>query len=98
MITENIEIAPVWKDCGEGNHNDGNSDNRCDDCGYILVKETEPSDESDVPETEIVTAEKQSCEFPIWLTVILAVIFAAAAVTVAVTVAVKKKNKRKNGQ
>jgi len=39
-ITANVEIVPVWKDCGEDKHTDKNSDNRCDSCGYILVKET----------------------------------------------------------
>jgi len=41
-LTENIEIAPAWKDCGEGNHTDANEDNNCDDCGYILVKPSQP--------------------------------------------------------
>lgn len=43
-LTENIEIVPVWKDCGEGSHVDENGDNRCDKCGYITVKEATPED------------------------------------------------------
>lgn len=45
-LTENIEIEPVWKDCGEEYHKDENSDNHCDDCGYILVRETVQTDET----------------------------------------------------
>ena len=41
-ITGNIELAPVWKDCGEDNHKDEDEDNSCDECGHILVKETPP--------------------------------------------------------
>jgi len=43
-LTENIEIAPIWKDCGEGNHTDANEDHSCDECGYILVKPAQPDD------------------------------------------------------
>ena len=46
---------PIWKDCGEDNHNDGDSDGSCDDCGYILVKnDIKPNEpETDAPvETE----------------------------------------------
>lgn len=50
-LTENIEIEPVWKDCGEGNHTDANEDNRCDDCGYILAKPSEP-DDTTAPDSE----------------------------------------------
>ena len=41
-LTENIEIEPVWKDCGEDNHTDTDEDNHCDECGYIMVKEVGP--------------------------------------------------------
>ena len=43
-LTENIEIEPVWMDCGEDNHTDADKDNRCDACGYILAKPSEPDD------------------------------------------------------
>ena len=43
-LTENIEIEPVWMDCGEDNHTDADGDNSCDECGYILAKPSEPDD------------------------------------------------------
>lgn len=43
-LTENIEIEPVWKDCGEDKHTDIDEDNRCDKCGYIMVNEVKPED------------------------------------------------------
>ena len=43
-LTENIEIEPVWRDCGKDNHTDANDDNNCDDCGYIMVKPSVPDD------------------------------------------------------
>mgnify|MGYP002514883414 CR=1 FL=1 len=43
-ITENIEIEPVWKDCGEDKHADTDKDNHCDECGYIMVKEVKPEE------------------------------------------------------
>jgi len=51
-LTGNIELVPVWKDCGEGNHTDSDTDEICDECGYILVKETKPDDEKEPPETD----------------------------------------------
>ena len=49
-LTENIEIEPVWKDCGEGKHADADKDNHCDECGYILVKEVKPGGTTSVPD------------------------------------------------
>lgn len=43
-LSGNIEIEPVWKDCGEENHTDTNEDEQCDDCGYILKKSAQPED------------------------------------------------------
>lgn len=43
-LTENIEIEPVWKDCGEDKHTDIDEDNRCDKCGYIMVNKVKPED------------------------------------------------------
>lgn len=43
-LTENIEIEPVWKDCGEDKHTDIDEDNHCDKCGYIMVNEVKPED------------------------------------------------------
>ena len=43
-LTENIEIEPVWKDCGEDKHADADKDNHCDECGYIMVKEVTPEE------------------------------------------------------
>lgn len=51
-ITGSIELIPVWKDCGDGKHTDSDGDNNCDECGYILVKETKPDDEKKPPETD----------------------------------------------
>ncbi|MBO5274643.1 MAG: hypothetical protein J6I45_08530 [Clostridia bacterium] len=41
-LTGNVELEPVWKDCGEDKHKDANENNHCDACGYILVKDVKP--------------------------------------------------------
>lgn len=41
-LTGNIELEPVFRDCGEGKHPDGDEDNACDECWYILVKTEHP--------------------------------------------------------
>jgi len=48
-LTGNIELEPVFKDCGEDNHKDEDNDNACDECGHILVKQTPETDNT--PET-----------------------------------------------
>jgi len=70
MLTENIEIEPVWKDCGEGKHADADKDDSCDECGYIMVKPALPEEPTeskenipeapttDVPPTDEVDGEK----------------------------------------
>lgn len=70
ILTENIEIEPVWKDCGEGKHADTDKDDSCDECGYIMVKPALPEEPTeskenipeapttDVPPTDEVDGEK----------------------------------------
>lgn len=43
-LTENVELEPVWKDCGEDKHTDTDEDNHCDACGYIIMKEVKPEE------------------------------------------------------
>lgn len=33
VLTGDIVLTPVWKDCGDGNHTDSDHDLVCDDCG-----------------------------------------------------------------
>lgn len=46
-LNGNIEIEPVWMDCGEGNHTDADENDSCDDCGYILKKPSKPEDSTE---------------------------------------------------
>lgn len=57
-LTENIEIVPVWKDCGEEKHADADKDNRCDECGYIMVKEV-TTEETSAGETTADTGHEE---------------------------------------
>lgn len=43
-LTGNIELTPVWKDCGEGAHADGDEDDCCDECGYVMKKQPTPTE------------------------------------------------------
>ena len=43
-LTGNVELEPVWKDCGEDKHTDTDEDNHCDACGYIIMKEVKPEE------------------------------------------------------
>ena len=36
VLTGDIVLTPVWKDCGDGSHTDSNHDLVCDDCGKKL--------------------------------------------------------------
>lgn len=36
-LTGNIEIKPIWKDCGESMHINTDKDHCCDKCGCILI-------------------------------------------------------------
>ena len=36
VLTGDIVLTPVWKDCGDGNHTDSDHDFVCDDCGKKL--------------------------------------------------------------
>ena len=36
VLTGDIVLTPVWKDCGDGSHTDSNHDFVCDDCGKKL--------------------------------------------------------------
>jgi len=51
-ISRNIELEPKWRDCGEGNHVDSDGDNACDECGFIMKKETEPAETDDPAVTD----------------------------------------------
>jgi len=55
-VTGNVELVPVWKDCGDDQHADGDEDQKCDECGHNLATEPEETtpntgDETGVPET-----------------------------------------------
>jgi len=92
-LTGNITIAPVWKDCGEGNHADGDGDDCCDGCGFILApKETLPQggELPDEGEDEPGDAEEKP---PFWLplTLILGAVVVVICGVVLIVQAVKQK-------
>ena len=88
-LTGNIEITPVWKDCGENKHIDDKKDYICDECGYKLPTPEEPVKE---PTAETVPAEtapqKKSGSAGIGMAALAAVGLAAGG-----GYAVKKKKK-----
>ncbi|MBQ4538185.1 MAG: hypothetical protein II995_01105, partial [Oscillospiraceae bacterium] len=53
-LTGNIEIIPVWKDCGDNKHTDANTDYACDECGFKLPVPEQPVSE---PAAETVPAD-----------------------------------------
>ncbi len=99
-LTENIEIEPVWKDCGEGNHTDANEDNRCDDCGYILVKPSQP-DDTTAPTDETTANNEQNGEnppqtkdgTPSWVIILISCFVGVIAVCTTVLGIILKKKK-----
>lgn len=36
ILTGDVVLIPIWKECGDGNHTDSNNDLVCDDCGEKL--------------------------------------------------------------
>ena len=96
-LTGNIELEPIWKDCGEGNHTDTDDDNRCDDCGYITVKSPEPEETTSAEETTDIKAEdtekqdESSSGMPAWLIVIICAFGGLTAACTGVVIASKKK-------
>ena len=100
LLTESIEIAPVWLDCGEGNHTDADENNRCDDCGYILQKPSEPENPTD-PSSEPTTGDQQKDDdttqddddgVPIWAIILVCGFgLAIGACGAVLTVVLKKK-------
>ena len=52
-LSGSVELKPVWKDCGEGSHTDADENEICDECGYILVKETVPEETLEPEETDL---------------------------------------------
>ncbi len=63
-LTGNIEIEPVWKDCGEGKHADADGDNHCDECGYIMVKEVRPEDTTAATDETAAESGREGEEMP----------------------------------
>ena len=97
ILTENIEIEPVWMDCGENNHTDADENNICDDCGYVLQKPSEPEDATE-PTTD---DEQKGDDLPkeddgvqTWLIVLLSCLGVALAAGGVVLVIVLKKKKQ----
>ncbi len=98
-ISGNVELVPVWKDCGAENHTDKNDDTHCDICGYILKKEPE---ETTSPEDSSSTEPLESGEngddsdsgSSGWLIGILSASAGIAAVGGGVLFAVKKKKNK----
>jgi len=67
VLKENIELVPVWKDCGADKHGEGDENGRCVNCGYILANDSKPSDEIGGSEekeenTEAVTENETEAE------------------------------------
>ncbi len=71
-LTGNIEIEPVWKDCGEGNHADADGDNHCDECGYIMVKDKTPPIDDTPTDIGVEEVPQTKSGVPTWATIIIA--------------------------
>ena len=67
QLTGNVELEPIWKDCGEGKHTDGNADELCDECGYNLVPPVVPGESvpEDTDSSDNTTPQKEG--IPSWL-------------------------------
>ena len=97
LLTGNIEIVPVWKDCGEGNHTDADEDYRCDECGHILEKPSNPDDTTD-PDRKPTTdnGDKKPQDdggIPTWAIILISCFGVALAAGGAVLLFVLKKKK-----
>jgi len=99
-LTENIEIEPVWKDCGEDKHADADKDNHCDECGYIMVKEVKPEETTaSADETTADTGHedekppKDNSDAPSWMIIVISCFSGVIAVCGVVLAVVLKKKK-----
>ncbi len=99
-LTENIEIEPIWKDCGEGKHTDTNEDNNCDDCGYILMKPTQPEYTTEPADETTADNEQNGEKAPqakagvsIWGIILIACFIAVIAICAVVLIIVLRKKK-----
>ncbi|MBQ8746454.1 MAG: hypothetical protein IJZ08_01130, partial [Clostridia bacterium] len=101
-LTGNVELVPVFKDCGKDNHSDADEDGRCDECGYILPKDpipedtTAPTDTDPTPsETDPTTDEEPSKGSWGWLIALLAALFGTAVIGGGAWIAGKNRKKEK---
>ncbi|MBE6560459.1 MAG: hypothetical protein E7662_04980 [Ruminococcaceae bacterium] len=93
-LTGNIEIEPVWKDCGENNHADKNDNGACDECGYILEPQKQPDDP--VPAETQAPAETPPTEnsgIPLWVIIILSLSFGIMAICGCILIITAKKRR-----
>ena len=99
-LTGNIEIEPVFKDCGEVNHADTDEDNHCDACGYIMVKEVKPEDTS-APADDTASdtghedekTPKDTDGTPSWMIIVISCFGGVIAICVVVLAVFLKKKK-----
>ena len=99
-LSENIEIEPVWKDCGEDRHADADKDNHCDECGHIMVKEDIPEETEEVGnETTSDTGHedektpKDNRNAPNWMIIVISCFGGIIAICGIVLAVVLKKKK-----
>ena len=67
-LTDSIEIAPVWKDCGEDQHSDKNKDHSCDECGHKLPDTTETGDRT--TDSTKQSEKEENSGVPLWVILI----------------------------
>jgi len=99
-LTGNVELEPVWKDCGENRHADTDGDNHCDACGYIILKEVKPEETTaSGDDTSFDTGyederiPKDNNGIPDWMIIVISCFVGVFAVCGAVLVVfLKKKN------
>jgi len=94
LLTGNIEIVPVWMDCGEDNHTDADENNICDDCGYIL-KQPSNSDEKPTTDDEQNSNDmtQKNDGIPTWVIILiscLGVVLVAGGVVLVIVLKKKK--------
>ena len=100
-ITENIEIEPVWKDCGTDSHGDADKDNHCDECGYIMVKEDKTEDTAALTDADTGHEDekppKDNSGAPSWMILVISCfggIIAICGVVLAVVLRPSKKKRQ----